>query len=258
MKMPPSRAARRAAMPKGPPRDRASLRAGLAAARLPGSAPEVTDRARAALLAWIDADARPFPDLVAALTTGAVARAIAATALRAQAAPHGTACAKGCAWCCVHPGETGAAITEAEARALHAALAPLAGQPDGRAWLPDACPALDPATRTCRAYEARPIVCRAYLSTSAQACEAVARGTPAHGPGVLTAHTLMLAIHGLARAALAGTARVPTYALARVAAAACDGQDPDAALAAARQPPAELDAERRRGRQGWARAARSR
>ena len=254
MRPPPSRAARRAATPKGPPRDCASLRAALATARLPGTPPEMTERARAALLVWIDADPRPFPDLVTALVTGAVATAIAATALRSEAPPPGTACARGCAWCCIHPGETGAAITEAEARALHAALAPLAGQPDGRAWHREACPALDPDTRTCRAYDARPVICRAYRSTSAEACEAVARGTPAHGPGVLPAHTLMLAVHGLARAALRGTARTPTYALAAIAAAAAEGHDPDTALASARQPPAALDAERRRGRQGWARA----
>jgi hypothetical protein len=73
---------------------------------------------------------------------------------------------------------------------------------------------------------------------------------------VLAPHTLLLAAHGLARAALRGLRTVPTFALRRVAAAAVAGEGAEAALAAARHPPAALDAERRRGARGWARASR--
>jgi hypothetical protein len=248
----PSRAARRAAAPKGPPRDHAQLRAALVSARLPGSPPEVTDRARRALVAWLDAArGAPFAAAVDALASGRAALAIAEAGLERTAPPPGLACRAGCAFCCILPGADGGTVTEAEARRLHGALAALP-PPEGPPWHAEACPALDPATRTCRAYEARPLICRAYVSTSADACERVARGTPAEGPGVLAPHTVMLAAHGLARAALKGLRAVPTYALRRVAAGA--GRPPDEALAAARHPPAALDAERRRGAEGWARA----
>jgi hypothetical protein len=251
-----SRAARRAAAPKGPPRDHAQLAAALAAARLPGTPPEAAEQARRALLLWLDAArAAPFPAVVDALATGRAALAIAEAGLERTPPPAGLACAAGCAFCCILPGADGGTVTEAEARRLHGALAGLPG-PHGPDWHAEACPALDPATRRCRAYGDRPLLCRAYVSTSAEACAEIAEGRPAPGPGVLAPHTLLLAAHGLARAALRGLRTVPTFALRRVAAAAVAGEGAEAALAAARHPPAALDAERRRGARGWARASR--
>jgi hypothetical protein len=234
-----------------------ALRDRIAAARV-ASPLAVADRARAGLLAWLAAAA----DRGAAadrLADGTAAAGIGRVALSGMAAPRGLACAQGCAFCCILSGADGGTITEAEARALHAALAPLAGRPDGRGWHPRACPALDPETRACRAYDARPMICRAYVSTDAAACESLAAGTPApasapgQGPGTLGPYHTYLAALGLARNALRGVRRVATYSLARVAAAAVAGQDAEAALAAARHRPAELEAELRRSRRDMAR-----
>ena len=254
--MPPprsaSRAARRAARP-GPPRDAAALRAAIAAARLPGHPPEVVAQGRDLLLGWLD-PARPFAALVRDMASGAAARAIALALLERLPEPEGLACAPGCAFCCILPGEDGGTVTDAEAAALYKALVPLRGQPDGRAWTPLACPALDPDTHLCRAYEARPVICRTYVSRDVAACEAIARGEARPGTGTLAPQLAHVTVHALARAALAGTARVPTRSLARTAAAALDGLDADAALHAARHPPASLDAERRRLAKGLARS----
>ena len=247
-----ARAARRAAR-AGPPRDAASLRAAIAGARLPGHPPEITAQARDLLLGWLD-PRRPFADLVRDLASGTAARAIAHALLARTPEPAGLACAPGCAFCCILPGEDGGTVIAAEARALHAALVPLRGRPDGRAWTPQACPALDPATRLCRAYDARPVICRTYVSRDAAACEAIARGEPRPGTGTLPAQLAHVTAHALARAALVGLARAPTYSLAATAAAALDGADADAALRAARHPPASLDAERRRLAKGLARS----
>jgi len=229
--------------------DIAALRARLTAARLPDLATRQADRARRLLLAWIgsaEADGQTAETILRALASGAAAAQIGA-ALRAQMAENpppvvrDAACAPGCAFCCILTGEDGGTITGAEARALHAALAPLIGQPDGRAWHPMACPALDPATRTCRAYDARPAICRSYLSTDARACEVNAAGGSAAGAGVLGAHLDYLAVHALVRAALAGTVKVHSYALREVAAAALAGQDAKATLDSARHPTRMLD-----------------
>ena len=241
---PPSRATRRAARP-APPRDVPDLRAALAAARLPGHPPEVTAQARDLLLAWLD-PRRPFRDLIRDLATGAAARAIAQALLDRTPEPPGLDCAPACAFCCLLPGADGGTITAAEAGALHDALLPLRGQPDGRVWHAQACSALDPSTRLCRAYEARPMICRTYVSRDVTACEAIARGEARPGTGTLPPQLAHVTLHALARAALAGTARVPTHALAGIAAAALDGLSRADALAATRHPPASLDAERRR------------
>lgn len=227
------------------------LRDRIALARVGGPA-AVIQRARAGLLAWLDASAARG-DTVERLADGTAATGIGHVALSGTAVPQGLACESGCAFCCILSGADGGTITEAEARSLRAALAPLAGQPDGRDWHPRACAALDPATRTCRAYEVRPMICRSYVSTDATACEAVAGGTPAPGPGTLGPYHTYLGALGLARAALRGTRRVPTHSLSRLAAAALDGASPQDALSASRHKPAELDEELRRSRRDLSR-----
>ncbi|KIT18023.1 YkgJ family cysteine cluster protein [Jannaschia aquimarina] len=222
-----------------PVADRAALRAALAAARLPGSPAETTQRARAGLLAWLDAQPdRPVADLTRDLSRGLAALAIGRTMLAQIPMPPGLACASGCAFCCILTGADGGTITAHEARALHEALADRSG-PDGDAWHPKACPALDPETRTCRAYEARPMICRSYVSPDASACQEIAQGRAAPGPLTHPAQLAYLTAHALVRAALGGGA--PTYSLRATAAA----RDEDA-LAAARHVPKALDAERRR------------
>ena len=216
------------------------------------------DRARRALLALIGAErARGDRDAAIAgrLASGRAAEQIGRIRLGAAREPAGLACAQGCAFCCVLQGDDGGTITEAEARTLHAALAPLAGAPDGRAWHPKACAALDPETRACRAYDARPMICRSFVSTDADACAAALDGRALPGPGTLGAYHDYLAAIALSRAALKGTARVATYALARITAAAVEGADIDTALRHARHKPAELEAELKRSAKDTARAA---
>lgn len=232
------------------------LRARIGAARV--AAPSaVAERARAGLFAYVDgmaAQGAAPETALAEIAEGKAATGIARVALSATAAPAGLACTRGCAFCCILGGEDGATITEAEARALHAALRPLAGQPDGRAWHPRACPALDPETRACRAYDARPVICRSYVSTDAAACERVAGGIPAQGPGTLGPYHTYLAALGLSRAALRGVRRVSTHALSRLAAAAVEGASLEDALAASRHKPGALDAELSRSRRDRSRA----
>lgn len=219
--------------------------------------PDVADPARRGLTAYVTAlaDQGKTPSEVQeALATGKAAQAIGRIGLSAIT-PRGLACASGCAFCCILNGEDGGTITEAEAVDLHAALAPLAGLPDGRDWHPRACPALDPETRTCRAYDARPMICRAYVSTDAGACETVAEGNVAEGPGTLGPYHTYLAAIGLSRAALKGTRRVATHALSRLAAATVAGAPLEEALAASRHKPAELEAELRRSKRDRARIA---
>lgn len=229
----------------------------LEAARASGGKP-VQDRARRGLLTLAQAEREKGESegrIAARIASGAAATQIARIGLGAARAPAGLACGQGCAFCCILPGKDGGLITESEARGLHAALLPLAGAPDGRDWHAQACPALDPETRSCRAYDARPTICRAYVSTDAEACEAVAEGTPKAGPGTLGPYHDYLAAIALSRAALKGSARVATYALSKIAAAAVDGMDIEAALAAARHKPSELDAELKRSAKDSARAA---
>ncbi|MEM1066852.1 MAG: YkgJ family cysteine cluster protein [Pseudomonadota bacterium] len=254
-----NRAARRARTQK-PGRGLDGLRKAVAAAKVPGAANEATDRARRIVLAYLDAAVRQGsgPDtLVSNMKSGVPAVTAARVALSQPQEEAGYACAHGCAFCCILTGDDGGTITESEARTLHAALSPLAGQPDGRNWHPRACPALDPETRACRAYEARPTICRSYVSYSAVACEQISQGIPAEGSGVLGAHATSLQVHSLCRAALKGTAAVATYALAEIAAAAVDGVAVDQALKRARHRPRELADELKRVTAGAARGKRT-
>ncbi|MCR9109772.1 MAG: YkgJ family cysteine cluster protein [Rhodobacteraceae bacterium] len=217
-----------------------------------GGAPDVTERARRGVMAYVGAQTdvgRATRDLA----DGTAATGVGRVALSGLS-PQGLACADGCAFCCILSGSDGGTITEAEAVALHTALAPLAGQPDGRAWHPKACPSLDPETRSCRAYDARPMICRAYVSTDAEACKAVSEGRAASGPGTLGPYHTYLAAIGLSRAALKGVKRVATYALSKVAAGAVQGASLEDTLAAARHAPSELEAELKRSKRDLSRA----
>lgn len=236
------------------PRDIATLRARVDTIKLKRPPSSQLVQARKLLQVYLDtaqAHSVPFDDLVRDLRSGLPALRIAGAVLATQAAdPRGpmatAACAPGCAFCCILSGKDGGTVMEVEARALHTALAPLAGQPDGRDWHPRACPALDPDTRMCRAYTARPLICRTYVSSDVVACAAIAEGATAPGAGVLGAQGMMLTVQALVRAALDGISQVPTYAMAKIAAAAVAGQDVDTALRTARQPPRTLEDERLR------------
>lgn len=239
----------------GPPGDALALLTAIARVRLPGVPAEAADRARRILTAFVEAAVRKnmsFPALVRDLKAGVPAVTVARVELGQAPEDPGYDCAQGCAFCCILSGKDGGTITEAEARTLHAALTPLAGQPDGRNWHPRACPSLDPDTRMCRVYDARPTICRSYVSFSMSACEQISQGTPAEGSGVISAQITALHIHALTRAVLKGVAKVPTYSLAEVAAAAVEGADIDTALGRARHRPRELEDEVKRATQGYA------
>jgi hypothetical protein len=226
-----------------------SLRERIAGARASG-APGEASRARAGLIALVEAmqaKGEPSARITDALATGKAAEGIGRMALDALSVG-GLACAEGCAFCCILSGEDGGTIGESEARNLHAALAPLAGQRDGRDWHPQACAALDPDTRRCRAYDARPMICRSYVSDNVAACESVATGVAAPGPGTLGPYHAYLAALGLSRAALKGVRRVSTYSLSRLTRAAVSGQSVEEALDTARHGPSELEAELRRSK----------
>ena len=265
-----SRAERRKPPASAPATGAAGLAARLRKARLPGTPMGLAERARKALLAYVESAAAhgmPAAEIAARLADGRAAETVARVerqeaAARGKDPAEGAACAAGCAFCCILAGADGGTITAHEARRLHAALAPLAGTPDGRDWHPRACPALDPQTRMCRAYDARPTLCRSYHSTDAAACEANVHGAAQEGARLAGAHLTYLAAHGLARAALAGQAPVETFALYDVAAGAVSGASLEDTLAVARHPPEALDAERRRTgkalRSGPRRAARPR
>lgn len=246
------RTARRAAR-NAPPRDVEGLRAAIAAARLSGTPPQVIEQARQLLLSWLGSvRTAPVGAIVRDLASGEAARQIGLALIAQGTPPEGLDCKAGCAFCCILPGDDGGTITAAEARALHAALTPLAGQPDGRVWHPQACPALDPDSRLCRAYDARPMICRTYVSRDVTACEAIGEGEAKPGTGTLPAQIIHVTAQSLARAALKGVSPVQTYSLARTAAAALDGTDAETALKAARHAPGSLDSERRRLSRGLA------
>lgn len=231
------------------PKTMADLGRRLERARAASAPKAVADGARRGLLAWFAAAERHglgLREVLKRLASGDAARGVGHGVQEAiEANPpevlRNAACRSGCAFCCILSGGDGGTMTEAEARTVHAALAPFAGVPDGRAWHPAACPALDPASRTCRIYEARPLVCRAYVSTDAAACEANSEGGEEPGGGLLGSHASYLAALALARDALRGTATVGTYALDRVAAATVEGADLRTALDAGRQKPRALD-----------------
>ena len=227
------------------------LRDKLASARLPGAPRAPVERARRMLLATFEAAKRAGAGedaMVRDLAAGTAAMRIGGAELEREAAGglfDGAACGAGCAWCCII-GPDGPPLTRAEAEALHAALLPHAGATPGTDWHPRACPSLDPATQRCRAYERRPLICRAFLSSDPAACAENAEGGDRPGAGVAGAQPVSLAAQALARAALSGEAKVSTYGLARIAAAALAGRPLADALRAARQPPRALTDELRR------------
>lgn len=226
----------------GGPHDLAALRGRLRSARAKGAGKAPSDRARRLLdayLATAEQHGRTAREVVTDMARGATAFTIGlATRDSLMANPpevvRSAACAEGCAFCCILAGGDGGTITETEAERLHEALTPFAGRPDGRDWHPNACPALDPVTRACRAYAARPMICRSFLSTDASACETNANDGEAAGAGLIGTHLDYLAVHALARDALKGLVRVPSYNLARVAASAVAGESLEASLVAAR------------------------
>ncbi|WP_172299644.1 YkgJ family cysteine cluster protein [Pseudoruegeria sp. HB172150] len=235
-------AKRRAATP-------ADLKARAKRARAQGAGSAATDRARRMLAAYLDTAERhglPPAKVLSDMASGRAAWQIG-TALRDEMlrtppeAVKNAACAAGCAFCCILSGGDGGTITETEARRLHDALAPLAGQPDGRGWHPAACAALDPETRACRAYDARPMICRSFLSTDAGACRINSEGGEAKGAGLLGTHLDYLALHALARETLKGISRVATYSMSRIASGAVDGETAGDSLDAARHKPGALE-----------------
>ena len=151
------------------------------------------------------------------------------------------ACTQGCAFCCILSGGEGGVITGFEAQQLHAAVAPLKDQPDGRDWHPNACPALDPETRSCRAYDARPMICRSFLSMDARACERNAAGEAEHGAGLLGSHLDYLVVHALSRQALKGITQVHSYSMAATASGAVAGTTLSDSLTQARHKPSALE-----------------
>ena len=217
-------------------------------ARPKGVSGEVVGTARRLLLAWVETASRhnvPLNEALRRIRDGAAAHQIALSAVDAQVqAGQGivteAACASGCAFCCILRGDDGGTISGDEAVKRFDALAPFTGTPDGRDWHPSGCPALDPDTRLCRAYAARPLICRTYMSVDAAACEKIAEGTPAVGTGVLWAQLIHLALLALSRAVLTGTAMVQTYSMATIARMAVEGADWETALAAARHGPKGL------------------
>ena len=226
------------------PFDLDALRSRVQSAVVSDAPPAAVERARRLMLIYIDtamAQLVPFKAIMAALASGEAAVRIGGIELQqqmqgAQTALAEMACRHGCAFCCIlTDDQDGGAITEHEAGALHAALAPRAGAPDGRAWHPKACPALDPETQSCRAYEARPMICRAYHSRDAEACRRNAAGEEVEGAAVIGSHVTYLAARSLARAALKGRARVSTFRLADVAAAGATGKPLKVALRRARR-----------------------
>ena len=226
----------------------ADLKRRIVAARSPSIPSAFRDAARRALVAWIEMAEAHRLDLrqtMRRLRDGDVAVEAARAALGAQTSDPGgpmsqADCREGCAFCCILLGSDGGTVTGTEAARLHEALAPHAGQPDGRDWHPSACAALDPETRLCRAYEARPAICRSYISPDAALCERVAQGETVAGPGVLGGHTLYLSVLTLTREALRGVTAVPTYSLSRIASAAVEGVPLADALNGARHAPREL------------------
>ncbi|MGJ8621712.1 MAG: YkgJ family cysteine cluster protein [Yoonia sp.] len=207
------------------------------------------DRAKRILQSYLQtaqAHGMPVKDAVAEMQSGKAAQRLG-DAVRQEIlktppdAVRNAACADGCAFCCILPGGDGGLITQSEAETLHTAVLPFAGQPDGRAWHPNACPALDPVTRSCRAYDARPTICRSFLSTDAEACRENAEGGTEGGAGLLGSHLDYLAVHALCRQVLKGIAQVHSYSLAAVAAHAVNGAAADDTLKAARHKPSLLD-----------------
>jgi len=229
-------------------KDYSALRRAIEAARPKGTARESLASARGLLLSWVQAAEThgvPFSEALRRIRSGAAARQISGAAAEAQtAAGQGiaaeAACAPGCAFCCILRGDDGGTISADEAETLHAALIDLRGEPDGRSWHPDACASLDPKTRMCRVYGARPMICRTYMSVDVSACEKLVEGTPSNGTGVLGAQAIHMSLLALSRAVLLGRSMVQTYSMSTIARMAVEGASLDDALAAARHGPKGL------------------
>ena len=226
-----------------------ALRQKLLRARARGMPRFLEDRGRRLLdayLATAEAEGRPARALAGDIASGAVAQKLAEmTGAQIRAVEpeqlREAACSEGCAFCCILLEGDGGLITEAEAIQLHGALAPLAGQPDGRAWNANACAALDPETRLCRAYDARPTVCRSFISVDVEACRENAAGGDEDGSGMLGNHLDYLAVLALSRDLMRGTALVTTYNMQAITSAAIDGVALDKALKQARHKSVELE-----------------
>ena len=220
------------------------------------SAPDVAARAKRGIEAYTQAMAQngtPMAHIIEKMADGTVAQGIGQIGLSALN-PGSLACAKGCAFCCILKGEDGGTITEIEAVEMYNALSVLQDDPDGRNWTPKACPSLDPETLACRTYEARPVICRSYISTSVTACEKANKGEAATGQGTLPPYHTYLAAHGISRAALKGTKRVSTYSLFELASQAIDGASLETALARSKHSASELEAELKRSKQDLSRS----
>ncbi|MEL6840757.1 MAG: YkgJ family cysteine cluster protein [Pseudomonadota bacterium] len=251
MKPTTSRAARRLAkrQAKSGPPTLADLADRVAKARVKGISDAQQTRAKRIVTSYLQTAqsyALPAKQIIAEMSTGQAAwrlgHAVRDEILKTPPdAVRKAACKQGCAFCCILSGGEGGLITGFEANQLHDALQPVQGQPDGRGWHPKACPALDPATQECRAYDARPMICRSFLSMDAAACETNADGGTEQGAGLLGSHLDYLAVHALCRAALKGIAQVHTYSLAKTAAGAVSAEERQDALAAARHKPDALE-----------------
>jgi hypothetical protein len=251
MKPTSSRAARRLtkkAAAGGPP-TLANLDARIARARIKGLSSALEDRAKRILRSYLQTAqsyAMPVSTVIAEMGNGEASRRLGA-AVRDEIlktppdAVRKAACSDGCAFCCILSGGEGGLITGSEAKTLHTALAPFQGQPDGRAWHKNACPALDPTTQSCRVYDARPMICRSFLSTDAEACRQNAEGGAEQGAGLLGSHLDYLAVHALCRQVLKGVTQVHSYSLTDVAAGAVAGDDMDTSLTHARHKPSALE-----------------
>lgn len=251
MKPTSPRAARRLAKKsgKGAPLTVADIADRVAHAKVKGIDKALETRAKRILTSYLQTAqsyAMPARDVVAEMASGQAAWRLG-SALRDETlktppdAVRNAACQQGCAFCCILSGGEGGVITAFEATRLHEAVSPLQGQPDGRNWHPEACPALDPETRSCRAYEARPMICQSFLSMDAEACRKNAEGGAEQGAGLLGSHLDYLVVHALCRQALKGIAQVPTYNMAATATGAVAGHTSDDSLTVARHKPSALE-----------------
>ncbi|WP_108816477.1 YkgJ family cysteine cluster protein [Loktanella sp. Alg231-35] len=251
MKPTTSRAARRLSKKthKNAPLSIADLAAKVESARLKDIDTSVQTRAKRILSSYLQTAqsyAMPVKDVVAEMASGQAAWRLGhAVRDEIKKAPsdvvHKAACAEGCAFCCILSGGEGGLITAFEATQLHDALEPHHSKPDGRDWHPEACPALDPETRKCRAYDARPMICRSFISMNAEACEKNAAGGKEQGAGLLGSHLDYLVIHALCRQALKGITMVHSYSMAATAAGAVGGDTATDTLAKSRHKPNALD-----------------
>ena len=217
---------------------------------------EVATRAKSGMQAYVKAltqEGKKSDEIIEHLADGTVAQVIGRIGLSATN-PTGLACSKGCSFCCILLGDDGGTITEKEAITLYSALIPFANRPDGRSWHPRACPSLNPETLECRAYEARPMICRSYISPDLEACKKVSNGETADGPGTLAPYHTYLASLGISRAVLKGYKRVSTFSMFRLASEAIAGTMLEEALSKSRHTASELDAELKRSKKDLLRA----